>query len=56
MTSMDHIEMPQDDIGARLGMWIFIFTEIPAVWWIIPGICSHAAQVFGRFSPGIPAT
>jgi len=25
---MDHIEMPRDDAGAKLGMWIFIFTEI----------------------------
>jgi cytochrome c oxidase subunit 3 len=25
---MDHIEMQRDDIGAKLGMWVFIFTEI----------------------------
>jgi len=25
---MDHIEIPRDDEGAKLGMWIFIFTEI----------------------------
>jgi cytochrome c oxidase subunit III len=25
---MDHIEMPRDDVGAKLGMWVFIFTEI----------------------------
>jgi cytochrome c oxidase subunit III len=25
---MDHIEIPRDDVGAKLGMWIFIFTEI----------------------------
>ena len=25
---MEGIQMPRDDLGARLGMWIFIFTEI----------------------------
>ncbi len=25
---MDHIEMPRDDVGSKLGMWVFIFTEI----------------------------
>lgn len=27
-TVTNHIEMPRDDEGAKLGMWIFIFTEI----------------------------
>jgi len=25
---MEHIELERDDIGAKLGMWVFIFTEI----------------------------
>jgi cytochrome c oxidase subunit III len=25
---MEHIELQRDDVGAKLGMWVFIFTEI----------------------------
>ena len=45
--SVDSHAMHHDEFGAKLGMWLFLVTEIDLIWWTFYCILVHAPQISG---------